>query len=132
MPEINATLDLGNLKLSVCGCKSEKDVFEALSFWASDWQAKCSCGSTRVMPQGRESQGYKFYEGKCLDCGNVFQYGQKREGGGLFPKRDAGWHQPQRNDQQHDDRGNDRQQYRDQGQQRQGNQQHGGRNNGGW
>jgi hypothetical protein len=49
----------------------------------------------------RENDGMRFHELKCLDCGAQFSFGQKRQGGDLFPRRrdsqgnylpDHGWY----------------------------------------
>jgi Zn ribbon nucleic-acid-binding protein len=50
--------------------------------------AQCgSCDSQNTMPQCRENGGNHFYSMKCIDCGAELNYGQRRQDGGLFPKR---------------------------------------------
>jgi hypothetical protein len=53
-----------------------------------------ACDSPRTRPIVRERDGNTYYEVKCLDCGSVLAFGQKREGGALFPKKkdkDGNW-----------------------------------------
>lgn len=45
------------------------------------------CQSTDIRFVVRENDGYKFYELRCNNCRAKLEFGQSREGGGLFPKR---------------------------------------------
>lgn len=96
MTTTTITLGPSGLQIQVAGATSEKEIFKALGFWASDWQGTCSCGSKDVVPVHRNNGGFDYYEGKCRACGNIHQYGQAKDTGSLFPKRDKGWHKPQR------------------------------------
>ena len=46
-----------------------------------------ACQSPQIVPRHRQAQGYDFYNLSCLKCGHRLEFGQLREGGGLFPKR---------------------------------------------
>lgn len=48
-------------------------------------------GETDIMLRHRRASGYDFYEIVNED-GQTFSLGQRKDGGGLFPKRDQGWH----------------------------------------
>lgn len=51
-------------------------------------QRECGvCGSPNVGLNHRVSGGYDFYGVKCFSCGARLDFGQQRDGGGLFPKR---------------------------------------------
>lgn len=45
------------------------------------------CSSSNVKPVVRKTQGYEFFEIRCVDCGHSLSYGQTREDKTLFPKR---------------------------------------------
>ena len=44
------------------------------------------CGSNAIRHRVREVETFKYYELVC-ECGARLQFGQLRDGGGLFPKR---------------------------------------------
>lgn len=76
--------------------KDTKDVFAQLAGAAEVFgNGVCgNCESQRTMPVVRENAGNTFYEMRCLDCGAVLGFGQKRDGGALFPKKkdkDGNW-----------------------------------------
>lgn len=73
--------------------ESIKQVFERVAALAGVFACadKCgACGGSDIIPQVREPQGYTYFELQCLGCGARLQFGQNKEGGGLFPKRDKG------------------------------------------
>lgn len=76
--------------------KDSKEVFTQLAA-ATEIFGNTVCGncdSQRTIPIVRENAGNTFYEMRCLDCGAVLGFGQKREGGSLFPKKrdkDGNW-----------------------------------------
>lgn len=45
------------------------------------------CGSEHIRPQVRHHDSYIFYELRCHDCSAQLSFGQKKDGGHLFPKR---------------------------------------------
>lgn len=70
-----------------------KDVYSRVSALAGIFACadKCGCcGSQEIIPQVREPQGFTYYELQCLACHARLSFGQNKEGGGLFPKRDKG------------------------------------------
>ena len=74
---------------------SPKQVFERVAALAGIFGAagKCGCcGCPEIVPQVRQPQGFTYYELVCLnpDCGATLTFGQNKEGGGLFPKRERG------------------------------------------
>ena len=93
---------------------SAKDAISALSEYAEVFsQTTCGeCQSDNVRPSHRQAQGYDFYEMLCLACGARLQFGQRRDGGCLFPKRkdtdgnwlpNGGWSKYQPKQTNHDD-----------------------------
>lgn len=46
-----------------------------------------ACQSPNVKFRHRRHDGNDFYEVRCQDCASTLSFGQKKEGGGLFPKR---------------------------------------------
>jgi hypothetical protein len=49
---------------------------------------KCGCcGSQDIVYRTRLWDGNDYYELHCRECGAAFAFGQKKDGGGLFPKR---------------------------------------------
>lgn len=72
-----------------------KDIFKDLSFWGSEWPAKCgNCKSQNIVPSHREVEGNSYYEAKCGDCGHSLSFGQYKTGEGLFAKKKDGWRPP--------------------------------------
>lgn len=53
------------------------------------------CQSNNIAFNHRVASGYDFYALRCRKCGAEFSFGQRRDGGGLFPK--GPWQMPQRN-----------------------------------
>lgn len=70
--------------------ESPKALFKKLAlvqevFGAED---KCGCcGSQDITYRARQWDGNDYFELHCKDCGADFSFGQKKDGGGLFPKR---------------------------------------------
>ena len=53
-----------------------------------DGDTNCgACQSAEIQYRTRQADKYTFYEQLCRKCGAVLSYGQKQEGGGLWPKR---------------------------------------------
>lgn len=76
--------------------RDTKEVFAQLAGATEVFGAtKCgACDSSRTTPIVRDVQGNTYYEVRCLDCGSVLGFGQKRSDGTLFPKRkdkDGNW-----------------------------------------
>jgi len=73
---------------------SVTEAIEIISGYATVFSiTKCGkCGSERVRPEHRVASGYNFYNIRCDECGAQFDFGQHKEGGTLFPKRDKGWY----------------------------------------
>lgn len=86
----------GQMTLEVTG-ESVKDIFCAIGDAQEIFEAesKCGCcGSKEIYFRHRKSKGYDFYEMVCGGCQARFQFGQAKEGGTLFPKRQGqkgGW-----------------------------------------
>lgn len=48
---------------------------------------KCGlCESTALRARVRQHKDFQFPELICLDCGGQLQFGQRKDGSGLFPK----------------------------------------------
>lgn len=88
-----ATIKIGsNLTITVPGTDI-KQLFKDVSFWTNDFPTSCGmCQSTNIAPAHRVAQGYDFYSAKCGACGAEYSFGQAKEGGHLFPKRE--WKPP--------------------------------------
>jgi hypothetical protein len=58
-----------------------QDIFEA--------EEECGCcgGASTRMVAREDQQGNKYYELRCLDCHATFSFGQRRQGGDLYPRR---------------------------------------------
>lgn len=81
-----------------------KTAFEFIAHVGELFEEKCCgcCRSENIRPQVRHHESYVFYELRCQDCDAQLSFGQKKEGGNLFPKRydsearqpmpDRGWH----------------------------------------
>lgn len=53
-----------------------------------------ACGAPGAVPVVRENGGNQYYEMRCRGCGACLSFGQRRDGGALFPKRkdkDGNW-----------------------------------------
>lgn len=46
-----------------------------------------ACGAPGAVPVVRERDGHNFFEMRCKGCGACLAFGQKKDGGALFPKR---------------------------------------------
>ena len=98
---------------------SDKEIIAQAAFWM-EMPAKCGCcGDTRLRFDYRTPQDYKFYSLKCRKCGAEYQFGQHKEGGTLFHKRE--WTpQDQQGGQQNQGQGQHHQGPPNQGYQQQG------------
>lgn len=69
--------------------KDTKDVFAQLAGAVEVFgHTTCgACGVTGATPVVRENGGNQYYEMRCRSCGACLSFGQKRDGGALFPKR---------------------------------------------
>lgn len=77
---------IGSIKFEI-EANNPKEVFQNLSFWANEWKTQCGhCDSKSVLPYSRTVKGNTFYTGKCQDCLWELDYGQLKDGSGLFPK----------------------------------------------
>jgi len=88
-----ATIKIGSsLTISVPGVDI-KQLFKDVSFWTNDFPKVCGlCKSENIAPAHRVAQGFDFYSAKCGGCGAEYSFGQAKEGGHLFPKRE--WKPP--------------------------------------
>lgn len=53
-----------------------------------------ACGTPGAVPVVRENGGNQYFEMRCKNCGACLSFGQKRDGGALFPKKkdkDGNW-----------------------------------------
>jgi hypothetical protein len=81
-----------------------KTAFEFIAHVGELFEEKACgcCKSENIRPQVRHHESFVFYELRCQDCDAQLSFGQKKEGGNLFPKRydtearqampDRGWH----------------------------------------
>jgi len=85
-----------------------KEVFEHLAKLQEIFDiSHCGCcQSTDIRFVMRENEGFQFYELRCNECHAKLEFGQRREGGELFPKRkdennnwrdNGGWYKYQAN-----------------------------------
>ena len=63
-----------------------KGIAEVQELFEPD-QACGACASQAIQFRFRKVDKYEYFEVFCTDCSAALQFGQKREGGGLFPKR---------------------------------------------
>lgn len=73
-----------------------KEVFEEMAaaqeVFSNSVCGACDSHNTRLSV--REVDGNRYYACKCSDCGAELAFGQKRDGGTLFPKKkdkDGNW-----------------------------------------
>lgn len=70
--------------------ESQKALFKKLAMVQEIFAADDSCGccnGQNIIYRTRNWEGYDYYELHCQDCHAELKFGQRREGGGLFPKR---------------------------------------------
>jgi hypothetical protein len=95
--------------------ENTKDLFKLIAEADEVFNAEQSCGlcnSTDIHFVVRTVDDNNFYELRC-SCGGSFSFGQKKKGGGLFPKRkdgdnwlpNSGWKKWQRVNQEEADSG---------------------------
>jgi len=84
--------------------ETDKVAFATVASIASIFELDSACGhcgSKAIVPEHRNAGGYEYYSLRCRDCLSQLDFGQLRDGGGLFPKRkdkdgrklsDGGWH----------------------------------------
>ena len=102
---------------------SDKEIIAQAAFWM-EMPVKCGCcGDTRLRFDYRTPQDYKFFSLKCRKCGAEYQFGQHKEGGTLFHKREWTPQDQQHSGQQHS--GNQQQHYQAPPEQRQQGSQYG-------
>lgn len=70
-------------------CADLRDAFEFLADATEIFShERCgACQGQHLRPEVRHHDSFKFYTLKCMDCGAGLNFGQRREDGGLFPKR---------------------------------------------
>jgi len=79
----------GRITFEVDG-DGQKGVFKEIAALQEIFEAEQKCGlceSARIRFQYRKSGRYDYFEMVCDDCRAIFEFGQKMEGGVLFPKR---------------------------------------------
>ncbi len=83
----------GSVRLEV-DADGPKEAIQQLTPFLDAFQPRpcglCSSDQTRV--EHRLAGGFDYYSIRCTYCGAQFDFGQHKEGGGLFPKRDKGWY----------------------------------------
>src|SRR5215469_7375932 len=91
----------GRLVVKVAG-ENQKELFRALAAAQDVFEAevRCGCCSSRAIRfQTRTSESFEYFSLVC-ECGAQFQFGQRKDGETLFPKRkdehgqllpDRGW-----------------------------------------
>ncbi len=69
--------------------KTIKDSFEAIGQITEFLIAEpCACCKSKATaPRAKHTKEYVFYEWACRDCGATISFGQAKEGGRLFLKR---------------------------------------------
>lgn len=53
-----------------------------------------ACDSTNVVPNVRNYDGNTYYSMTCRDCGSSLNFGQRKQDGGLYPRKkdkDGNW-----------------------------------------
>lgn len=85
-------VQLGNSKLTVeQECKGIKGLFKDAGIFSS-FPSECNnCQSGNLALNERKTAKGEYYEITCGDCGFRKEYGQYKEGGGLYPKE---WNAP--------------------------------------
>jgi uncharacterized C2H2 Zn-finger protein len=84
---MKVSFTVGSYVIEVEGAGA-RECFASLAESAEVFGKACgACGSTNVVPVVRQRDGITFYELRCLDCGAVLAFGQRRDGGALFPRR---------------------------------------------
>src|SRR5688572_21338136 len=86
---MKAQLAISNLKFELVA-DNAKDLFQQVAEIQEVFEAETECGLCHVEDihySYREVGAYKYYELRCGACGAQFQFGQKIQGGQLFPKR---------------------------------------------
>ncbi len=108
---MKATLTINQLLFEL-EASSGKDLFQQVAEIQEIFEAETKCGaceSEDIRYGYREVDTYKYYELHCRNCDAQFKFGQKKQGGQLFPKRrsedggalpNGGWskYQPNAND----------------------------------
>lgn len=79
---------VGNVGVEV-EAKDTKDAFSQLAGAVEIFgnQHCGACNSDAVVPAVRQRDGNTYYEMRCTQCGAALAFGQKRDGGALFPRR---------------------------------------------
>jgi hypothetical protein len=70
--------------------EKEKDLFRQLATVQEVFDAETQCGccnSENIRFQVRSVESMEFFEIICIACGAKFEFGQHKNGAGLFPKR---------------------------------------------
>ena len=85
---VRFTKQVGDIRFEIEEeAKDEKNLFDVVEFWSSIPTSHPS-GATDLQFAHREAQGFHYYEITCKSADERFCFGQRKEGGGLFPK---GW-----------------------------------------
>ena len=94
--KIKLQTTLGNNLFDVeCEVASEKDFFKKFGFF-SDMPTECDhCKNKNLAPEYRNAKGFDYYSIRCKSCGYQLQFGQYKDGSGLFAK---GWSAPVKKD----------------------------------
>jgi cbb3-type cytochrome oxidase cytochrome c subunit len=86
----------GRITVEVDG-ENIKDVFRKIAAAQEVFEAEKCCGlckSQEIRFQHRKVEKFDYYELICRSCFACFRFGQRQEGGDLFPKRkgdDGAW-----------------------------------------
>lgn len=79
----------GRITFEVQG-ETVKDIFRQIAQAQEVFDAEADCGcceSKDIRLVARQVEDFTFYELSCAECHARFQFGQNKQGGGLFPKR---------------------------------------------
>lgn len=94
---------MGSAMVEITGAESLKGMFKALAMFAeilADTKCGC-CNSEQIKHEVRtvtkEGGTFDYYGLRCTACGAQLNFGQNKDGKGLFSKRDehpdtAGWY----------------------------------------
>lgn len=79
----------GRLAFEV-NAETPKELFGQVGDIMEIFDAESACGccqSKNIRPSHRKVKDFDYYDLMCQDCGAQFSFGQRKLGGGLFPKR---------------------------------------------
>jgi len=104
---VKATIKIGSMNLEL-EAENMKSVFKWAGVYGNLPKACHACQSSNLFLSFRSPASYEYYSLKCAECGAEGNFGQAKEGGGLFWKYDTvmkvfGGGEKKNPDQQQDD-----------------------------